>query len=249
MTAGGSILIIDTATTRAVIALGTPDGTLIERRLWTAGYRHGEELLTRIDGLLTDRGVALADLGAIAVGTGPGAFTGLRVGIATAKGLAHAMRLPIVGVPTGLALLGAVRAAGSTEPDARAGAADAPALVLLQPAGPHDRSFLRPGETARILVGGTDPELAAGERLVAVDLAGRAHEDAVALGEAAVDGLAAAMLTTAARRLAAGDADDLATLVPEYVTLPRGVRMAVPDDGVEMSGAAPRPDNANGGPA
>ena len=61
MTAEGPILLIDTATTRAVIALGTADGTLIEQRLWTAGYRHGEELLARIDGLLTDRGVALAD--------------------------------------------------------------------------------------------------------------------------------------------------------------------------------------------
>jgi tRNA threonylcarbamoyl adenosine modification protein YeaZ len=227
VTAGGPILLIDTATTRAVIALGAPDGTLIEQRLWTAGYRHGEELLARVEGLLADRGVALADLGALVVGTGPGAFTGLRVGIATAKGLGHALRLPIVGVPTGLALLDAARTA----------APDAAALVLLQPAGPNDRSFLRPGEPARILVGGTDPELAEGERAVAVDLAGKADETAVALGEAAVDGLASAMLSSAARRLAAGDADDLATLVPEYVTLPRGVRLSISDDGVEMSGA------------
>ena len=245
MTAGGPILLIDTATTRAVIALGAADGTLIEQRLWTAGYRHGEELLTRIDGLLTDRGIALTDLGALAVGTGPGAFTGLRVGIATAKGLAHAMRLPIVGIPTGLALLDAASAAtrdvdrGSAA--TRGADAAAPVLVLLQPAGPNDRSFLRPGEIARILVGGTDPELGDGERLVAVDLAGRADDSAVALGETAVEGLAAAMLATAARRLAADDADDLATLVPEYVTLPRGVRMPPTDDGVEVSGASPRP--------
>ena len=234
MTAGGPILLVDTATTRAVIALGAADGTLIEQRLWTAGYRHGEELLARINALLTDRGVALADLGALAVGTGPGAFTGLRVGIATAKALAHAMRLPIVGIPTGLALLDA---AGAASPD------DA-ALVLLQPAGPNDRSFLRPGETARILVGGTDPDLAPGERLVAVDLAARADERAVTLGDAAVDGLAMAMLATAARRLTAGDEDDLATLVPEYVTLPRGVRMPPTDDGVELSGAGAKDGSA-----
>ena len=234
MTAGGPILLVDTATTRAVIALGAADGTLIEQRLWTAGYRHGEELLARIDALLADQGVALADLGALAVGTGPGAFTGLRVGIATAKALAHAMRLPIVGIPTGLALLDA---AGAASPD------DAN-LVLLQPAGPNDRSFLRPGETARILVGGTDPDLAPGERLVAVDLAARADERAVTLGDAAVDGLAMAMLATAARRLAAGDEDDLARLVPEYVTLPRGVRMPPTDDGVEMSGAGAKDGSA-----
>ena len=242
MTAGGPILLVDTATTRAVIALGAADGTLIEQRLWTAGYRHGEELLARINALLTDRGVALADLGALAVGTGPGAFTGLRVGIATAKGLAHAMHLPIVGIPTGLALLDA--AAGVAAEPGRSTVADAPALVLLQPAGPNDRSFLRPGETARILVGGTDPDLAPGERLVAVDLAARADERAVTLGDAAVDGLAMAMLATAARRLTAGDEDDLATLVPEYVTLPRGVRMPPTDDGVEMSGAGAKDGSA-----
>ncbi len=227
MTAGGPILLIDTATTQAVIALGATDGTLLEQRRWTAGYRHGEELLVRIAGLLADRGVTLADLGAIAVGTGPGAFTGLRVGIATAKGLAHALRLPIVGVATGRSLLDAVRAAMPP----------AGTPVLLQPAGPNDRVMVRTEEAARILPGGTDPDLAAGERLVAVDLAGRADADAVRLGEAAVDGLAAAMLTSAARRIAADDADDLATLVPEYVTLPRGVRMPPTDAGVELSGA------------
>jgi tRNA threonylcarbamoyl adenosine modification protein YeaZ len=227
MTAGGPILVIDTATTRAVIALGDPDGMLLEQRGWTAGYRHGEELLVRIDGLLADRGVALADLGAIVVGTGPGAFTGLRVGIATAKGLAHALRLPIAGVASSAALSAAARTiAGSDE------------IVLLQPAGPNDLVVVRPGEAARIIAGGADPGLRDGERLAAVDLAGRADEEACTLGDAAVEGLAGAMLAAAAPRLAAGDADDLATLVPEYVTLPRGVRLAITDEGVEVSGAA-----------
>ncbi len=233
MTAGGPILLIDTATTRAVIALGGPDGALVEQRGWLAGYRHGEELLARIDGLLADRGVATAELGAIAVGTGPGAFTGLRVGIATAKGLAHALGLPIVGVASGIALLDAALAAPTAAP--------APAqLVLLQPAGPSDRVLTRRGERPAILPGGTDPDLRPGERLVAVDLAGRADEGAVGLGEAAVEGLAAAMLATAAGRLASGDADDLATLVPEYVTLPRGVHMPPTDAGVEVSGSHPQ---------
>ena len=204
MTQRGPILLIDTATTRAVVALGTAEGALIEQRRWTAGYRHGEELLARTGALLGDRHVTLSDLGAIAVGTGPGAFTGLRVGIATAKGLAHALSLPIVGVATGTALLDS--AAAVLGGDAR--------LVLLQPAGPSDRVIVRRGEPPRILPGGTDPDVAPDERLVAVDLAGRADEAAVALGSAAVDGLAAAMLAVAANRLAAGAADDLATLVP-----------------------------------
>jgi tRNA threonylcarbamoyl adenosine modification protein YeaZ len=223
---GRPLLVLDTATTRAVIALGTAGGELVEARTWVAGYRHGEELLARIEALLTDRGIAPAALGGIVVGTGPGAFTGLRVGIATAKGLAHALRLPIVGVTTGSALL----AAAGDGPDAPA--------ALLQPAGPADRVLTRAGERPVILPGGTDPELRPGERLVAVDLSGRAPEAATVLGDAAHERLAGALLTAGAARLAAGDADDLALLVPEYVTLPRGVRDAPGDDAVELSGAA-----------
>jgi tRNA threonylcarbamoyladenosine biosynthesis protein TsaB len=242
---GGPLLAIDTATTRAVIALGRPDGTLISMRSWVAGYRHGEELLARIEELLRDAGVAPADLGGLVVGTGPGAFTGLRVGIATAKGLAHSLALPIVGLVTGHALLaadmllasagGETRAAAGGEAGTAAGG-EAGTVALLQPAGPSDRVLTRPGEHPVILPGGTDPDLGPGERLVAVDLAGRAPDDAAAAGDAALDGLAAALLRTGAARLAAGDADDLATLVPEYVTLPRGIREAPPDGGVELTG-------------
>ena len=260
MTANGPILAIDTATTHAVIALGAADGTLLDGRAWLAGYRHGEELLARIEALLGEHALRPADLGGIAVGTGPGAFTGLRVGIATAKALAHALGLPIVGVATGSALLAAAAASASAASvsaaaaasgarDAASDASDAASdvgahrsvLVLLQPAGPNDRVFLRPGEPARILPGGTDPDLRDGERLVAVDLAGRAPDAAVALGVAATDGLGEALVSAAAARLAAGDADDLARLVPEYVTLPRGVRAVLPDEGVELSGGKPGP--------
>jgi tRNA threonylcarbamoyl adenosine modification protein YeaZ len=226
MKPGGPILVIDTATTQAVIALGRSDGTLLDARSWTAGYRHGEELLARIETLLHDQGMAPADLGGLVVGTGPGAFTGLRVGLATAKGLAHALSLPIAGVATAAALL------------ASAGDAPGAPVLLLQPAGPSDRVLSRAGMTPVILPGGTDPDLRPGERLVAVDLAGRAPEDAQDLGDAARTGLADALLAAGAARLAAGDADDLATLVPEYVTLPRGVREAPGDDAVELTGGA-----------
>ncbi len=265
MSTAGRILVIDTATTRAVVALGEPDGTLVEERGWVAGYRHGEELLGRIEQLLADRGQAPGALGGIVVGTGPGAFTGLRVGIATAKGLAHALRLPIAGVPTGAALLSAAAAAARAQtaaapaetapatlaaveaaaPAASAAPADGipierPAFVLLQPAGLSDRVLSRPGVAPRILPGGTDPELRPGDRLVAVDLDGRAPAEASALGAAASDGLAAALLAVGAARFAAGDADDLAELVPEYVTLPRGVPVALPDSAVDVTGGVPR---------
>ena len=208
---GPRLLAVDTATSVAVIALGGDDGRLEAHDSWTAGYRHGEDLLPRIRALLAGAGVALDELGGVIVGTGPGAFTGLRVGIATAKGIAHALSLPIAGVPSGDALIAAVAATGVASP------------ALLLPAGPNDTVLVHAGLAPERLPGGTAPALAPGETLVAVDLDGRAPADAVALGERARAGLPAALLRLGAERLADGAGDDLARLVPEYVTLPRGV--------------------------
>jgi tRNA threonylcarbamoyl adenosine modification protein YeaZ len=211
------ILALDTATTVAVVALGDSEGRLLAESSWTAGYRHGEELLTRVDGLLSSAGVELGALSGIVVGTGPGAFTGLRVGLATAKGLAHGLRIPIVGVATSTALLRAAAMGPGAGPSATG------RFVLLLPAGPSDRVLVA-GGAPLLIVGGTDPEVEVGAMLVAVDLAGRAPADAIDRGELARAGMAAALVKIGAERIAAGATDDLATLVPEYVTLPRGVR-------------------------
>jgi hypothetical protein len=74
-----------------------------------------------------------------------------------------------------------------------------------------------------LLPGGTEPELRAGEVLLAVDLEGRAGDEALERGLAAREGLAAALLRLGAERLAQRGGDDLEALVPDYVTLPRGV--------------------------
>jgi tRNA threonylcarbamoyl adenosine modification protein YeaZ len=209
------LLAIDTATSVAVVALGDGDGRLISEEPWTAGYRHGEELLPRIQRLLDREAVSLDALRGIIVGTGPGAFTGLRVGIATAKGLAHALRQPIVGVSTGEALI-----ASATSGDG----GDKARVALLLPAGPSDRVLVRSGQAPALLPGGSEPDLEESESLVAVDLAGRVAAPAVERGDAARAGLAASLIGLGAARLRRGEADDLARLVPEYVTLPRGVR-------------------------
>lgn len=221
-----AILAIDTATTQVVIASGSPDGEIDGLTTWTAGYRHGETLLPSIARFLGEQNLRRSRLVGIVVGTGPGAFTGLRVGIATAKGLAHGLGLPIAGISTAEAFLAA--ALVDAEAAEAAGAADArgDALgqpVLLLPAGPNDRVLARHGEAAHLLPGGTDPMLAPGEWLVAVDLEGRAPEPAVVRGDRARRGLGRALVRMGAQRLRDVGGDDLAGLVPEYVTLPRGV--------------------------
>src|SRR5512143_949176 len=94
----GWILAIDTATSLVVVAAGRPDGSVIGVRTFAAGHRHGSHLLPAIEALTAEAALDLAHLGGVVVGLGPGAFTGLRVGLATAKTLAHALGLRIVGV-------------------------------------------------------------------------------------------------------------------------------------------------------
>jgi tRNA threonylcarbamoyladenosine biosynthesis protein TsaB len=204
-----TILAIDTATTRVVVAVGTLTGDVIDATDWPAGYRHGETLLPAIAALLERLDLTPTSAAAIVVGTGPGAFTGLRVGIATVKGLAHALGVPIIGVPTTDALL----VGAPTD------------AVLLLPAGPSDRLLVRRGLPAQLIRAGEEPDLPAGASLIALDLQDRAPADALERGEAARAGMGAALLAIGAARLAAGDVDDLADLVPDYVTLPRGVRV------------------------
>jgi len=209
-----AILAIDTATSRVVIATGSPDGEADGVSTWVAGHRHGETLLPTIQRFLGEQNLRRSRLTGIVVGTGPGAFTGLRVGMATAKGIAHGLGLPLVGVSTADALLHVAASDGGD--------------VLLLPAGPSDRVIVRLGVAPRLLPGGTDPELADGETLVAVDLDGRAPADAMRRGELARDGLGQMLVRLGAARLRGG-MNELETVVPEYVTLPRGARPAEGD--------------------
>ncbi|HET9084697.1 MAG TPA: tRNA (adenosine(37)-N6)-threonylcarbamoyltransferase complex dimerization subunit type 1 TsaB, partial [Candidatus Limnocylindrales bacterium] len=198
-----AILAIDTATTRVVIATGSQSGIADGISTWPAGYRHGETLLPSIGRFLGEQNIRRSRLTGIVVGTGPGAFTGLRVGIATAKGMAHGLGIPLVGVSTGEALLAASGVHGA---------------VLLLPAGPSDRLVVRPGERALPLPAGEEPELREGETLVALDLAGRAPADALQLGEAAYRRLGHELIRLGAEQLAADGPPQLETLVPDYVT-------------------------------
>ncbi|SDF89252.1 tRNA threonylcarbamoyl adenosine modification protein YeaZ [Blastococcus aurantiacus] len=95
------VLALDTATPTLVagVARWTPEGTaVLAERAVPSGTKHAELLTPAIRAALDDAGVALADLGALVTGLGPGPFTGLRVGIVTAAALADARGLPVIGV-------------------------------------------------------------------------------------------------------------------------------------------------------
>ena len=90
-------LAIDTASNRGGLALLEGDSVLAERR-WDVTTNYSLELLSTLDGLLRDTGIARADLASIAVNVGPGGYGGLRTGIATAQGIALALDIPLAGV-------------------------------------------------------------------------------------------------------------------------------------------------------
>ncbi len=93
------MLAIDTATAQVGVAIGRDGHVLGEVRI-DGGRRHAEELVPAIAYLRGQVGIALAELACVAVGLGPGLFTGLRVGVTTARTLAQVLDVPVVGIPS-----------------------------------------------------------------------------------------------------------------------------------------------------
>jgi tRNA threonylcarbamoyladenosine biosynthesis protein TsaB len=97
------VLALDTCSLSGSIALseGGPDGRRLVAELVVADVgRHSEWLLKSVKGLLEDVGWSPGELDRLALGLGPGSFTGLRIGVSVVKGLAWAMDIPVVGVST-----------------------------------------------------------------------------------------------------------------------------------------------------
>jgi tRNA threonylcarbamoyladenosine biosynthesis protein TsaB len=93
------ILGIETATAICGAAL-IDDGQLLAEYKLNIKHVHAEKLLAIVDTVLSDAGLTVIALDGIAVSIGPGSFTGLRIGLSAAKGLAYAANKPIVAVPT-----------------------------------------------------------------------------------------------------------------------------------------------------
>jgi tRNA threonylcarbamoyladenosine biosynthesis protein TsaB len=93
-----NILVFDTSTDLLAVAVKKGDGSVFAHT--ASGFRHTETLLPSIERCLAEASVTLKEIGLIACTSGPGSFTGLRIGMATAKGLSFALGIPWVGVPT-----------------------------------------------------------------------------------------------------------------------------------------------------
>jgi tRNA threonylcarbamoyladenosine biosynthesis protein TsaB len=203
------IIALESASSDPSLALAAPDGTVLAADAWTGEGRQASELLPHLLVLLARAERQLGQATALGVGIGPGSFTGLRVAMSLAKGLALALDVPVVGVPSLEAWL-------VSEPEARAAVARA---------GAQDAFLLPRGEELPRVVAGADlGTLLGGSPVVAPS------ELASAFG---LDGAlsprhaAAAVAERVARRLAAEPGgDDLARLEPWYLRAPRGVAVA-----------------------
>ena len=100
------ILALETATAACSVALAAADGRMLAEIIVRSGPAHTQRLLADIHHVLEMGGATAADVQTVVVGLGPGTFTGLRIGVATARALAQAVGARLVGVPTlaGLAL-------------------------------------------------------------------------------------------------------------------------------------------------
>ncbi len=197
------LVAIDTSSDRAGVAVF--DGTAASVIAWPAHRNHTVTTLEQLDHLLRLAGITLRDIGAIAVAVGPGSFSALRVGLSTAKGLAFALGLPLIGISTTDAI--AAHLAWMDRP-----------LLAVMTAG-RDRVVWSRYEGGSAIEGPVNSTL--DELRVAAKTSGAivASETELALDNAIVLPVGARVEQMARlgwTRLRAGQRDDAATLEPIY---------------------------------
>src|SRR5687767_11705385 len=95
------LLALDTAANLCSVAvLDVESGTILAASSEDIGKGHAERLMTAIEQVAATARISIADIGKIAVSIGPGSFTGVRVGVSTARGFALALKCPAVGIST-----------------------------------------------------------------------------------------------------------------------------------------------------
>ncbi|HEX4461187.1 MAG TPA: tRNA (adenosine(37)-N6)-threonylcarbamoyltransferase complex dimerization subunit type 1 TsaB [Polyangia bacterium] len=208
------VLALDTATTSSAVALWRDGRVVAERRRLVT--THSESLLAMIDESFAEAGLQPRQLDGVACGAGPGSFTGLRIGLATAKGLCFALDKP-------LAMVSTLAAIAARAPDGRvlavidalkgevyAGLFD---VVAGQPERAGDEAVIAP-ERLLAQLGDWQPAVVVGSGALK-------YPQLVVPGARLLDSDAgphpADLARLGAARFAAGLADDLATATPAYL--------------------------------
>ncbi len=219
------LLALDTSTKLAGIALYDGERGLLAEYNWHSANRHTVELMPQVAQMLAQAGAQPANLIAVAVALGPGSFTGLRVALAAAKGLALANKLTLLGVPT----LDAVAYPHQAQPT--------PVIALVQagrgrvcwasyahgPAGWAAQAPFALSTVGELADQVFRPTLFAGELLAAnreTLIARLGRTRAQFLGPALTMRRAGYLAELAWKRFANGEVDDPATLTPIYLHEP-----------------------------
>lgn len=98
------ILCLETSTTNCSVSIGKDESILTFKEVNSESFSHSEQLHSFIDELLIQENLRPKDLDAISISKGPGSYTGLRIGVSAAKGLAYALDIPLISVSTLLCL-------------------------------------------------------------------------------------------------------------------------------------------------
>lgn len=94
------ILNLETATKNCSVALAKDGKTIACKEIAAQNFSHAEKLHVFIEEILSENNIQFSDLNAIAVSQGPGSYTGLRIGVSSAKGLCYALNIPLIAVDT-----------------------------------------------------------------------------------------------------------------------------------------------------
>ena len=95
-----NILHLETTTLNCGVAIFCDRKVVSTRNNCEEGYSHAENIMPFIDEVFAECGLSKSDLDAVSVSGGPGSYTGLRIGVATAKGICHALSIPLISVDT-----------------------------------------------------------------------------------------------------------------------------------------------------
>ena len=94
------ILHIETTTLNCAVALFRNSEVIASKSIREQDYSHAENIMPFIDSIVLESGLIKKDINAVSVSGGPGSYTGLRIGVATAKGICHALAIPLISIDT-----------------------------------------------------------------------------------------------------------------------------------------------------